>query len=228
MISANQITMPRIARVVIPDIPHHITQRGNRRQRVFFSDDDRLVYLELLSHFTKTHDVDIWGYCLMDNHVHIIAVPHSTDGLARAFGEAHRRYTRMIHFRKNWRGYLWQGRFSSCPMDEPHLYAAMRYVEKNPVRARIVAAAEDYRWSSARAHILGMDDKVLSGRGRKVMAMGDWGAFLRQPDDEDVMKKLRKHARTGRPLGSDAFIEKLEYLTHRIIKKNKPGRKIHR
>jgi putative transposase len=225
MILANQMAMPRIARVVIPDIPHHITQRGNRRQRVFFSDDDRLAYLELLSDFTKAHEVEIWGYCLMDNHVHIIAVPRTVGGLARALGEAHRRYTRMINFRKNWRGYLWQGRFSSCPLDEAHLYAAMRYVEMNPVRANMVEKAEGYRWSSARAHVLGLDDEVLSGGERDAMTMGDWGLFLSEHEDDDVLRKLRKYVRTGRPLGNDAFVEKVEYLTRRIIRRNKPGPK---
>ena len=147
--------MARIARVVIPDIPYHITQRGNRRQRVLFSDDDRIAYLELLSTAARTHAVEVWAYCLMDNHIHVIAVPRKIIGLAKAFAETHQRYTRMINFRKGWRGYLWQGRFFSCALDEPHLYAAMRYVEKNPVRAKMIERAEDYRWSSARAHVLG-------------------------------------------------------------------------
>ena len=136
--------MARIARVVVPGIPLHITQRGNRRQRTFFEEEDYRVYLKLLRQWCDKHEVAIWGYCLMPNHVHLIACPGNESGLSRAIGEAHRRYTRMINFRENWRGYLWQGRFASFPMDQSYLLAAARYVEMNPVRARLVERAEQY------------------------------------------------------------------------------------
>jgi putative transposase len=124
--------MARIARVIATGYPHHVTQRGNRRQRTFFNDEDYAVYLELLSEWTRKHDVEVWAYCLMPNHVHLIVVPGTQDGLARAIGEAHRRYTRRINFREGWKGHLWQERFSSFPMDENHLLTAVRYVEMNP------------------------------------------------------------------------------------------------
>jgi len=132
--------MPRIARVVIPDIPHHIIQRGNRRQPVFFSDDDRSAYLDYLCLHAKPAGISIWAYCLMDNHVHLIAVPKHKASFADGFSESQKRYSRRINFRENWRGHLWEGRFKSYPLDEFHLYAAMRYVERNPVRAKIVIA----------------------------------------------------------------------------------------
>src|SRR5208337_2974495 len=141
--------MAQLARVVIPGVPHHLTQRGNRRQKVFFGQDDYEAYLELLREWCAERGVEVWAYCLMPNHVHLIVVPQSEEGLRRAIGEAHRRYTRRVNFREDWRGHLWQGRFASFPVDEEHLIAAARYVERNPVRARLARRAWDYRWSSA-------------------------------------------------------------------------------
>ena len=138
--------MARLARLVIPGLPHHITQRGNRRQKTFFNDGDYQAYLELMAEWCGEHGVEIWSYCLMPNHVHLIAVPKTEDGLRCAIGEAHRRYTRRINFRKKWRGYLWQGRFASFVMDEPYLLAAARYVELNPVRAKLVKTARQWPW----------------------------------------------------------------------------------
>ena len=129
--------MPRIARIVVPHLPHHVTQRGNRRMKTFFCDEDYLEYLRLLAHWCSRHGNRIWAYCLMPNHVHLIVVPRTADGLRRGIGEAHRRYSRRINFRQGWRGHLWQARFASFVMDEPHLIAAARYVERNPVRARL-------------------------------------------------------------------------------------------
>ena len=126
--------MPRIARVVVPRYPHHVTQRGNRRQQTFFCDDDYRAYLELMAEWCKRCGIEIWAYCLMPNHVHLIAVPNSEDGLRRGIGEAHRRYTRRVNFRERWRGHLWQGRFASFVLDDLYLLAATRYVEMNPVR----------------------------------------------------------------------------------------------
>ena len=150
--------MARLARVVAPGLPHHVTQRGNRRQQTFFCDEDYESYLQLMAQFCKAHQVEIWAYCLMPNHVHLIAVPQSADGLRRAIGEAHRRYTRMVNFREGWRGHLWQGRFASFVLDEPYLLTAARYVELNPVRAGLVNTPRQYRWSSAAAHLRGRDD----------------------------------------------------------------------
>jgi REP-associated tyrosine transposase len=144
--------MARLARVVAPGLPDHVTQGGNRRQRTFFCDEDYECYLELMARFCRAEHVEIWACCLMPNHVHLIAVPQSADGLRHAIGEAHRRYTRMVNFREAWRGHLWQGRFAWFVLDEPYLLAAARYVELNAVRARLVNTPRLYRWSSAPAH----------------------------------------------------------------------------
>ena len=217
--------MARMARVVVPEIPHHIVQRGNRRQRVFFSRDDKLYYLSILAENARAHGLSVWAYCLMDNHVHLVIVPHDIQGLAKGIGDTHRSYSRRINFREGWRGYLWQGRFSSCPMDERHAYAAIRYVERNPVRAKMVNAAEEYEWSSARSHVLNQPDPILAGDERRTLEIYDWKAYLRSEDDEVDLRSFRSGARTGRPLGDDRFIDKLEAVTGRTLRKQKPGPK---
>ena len=215
--------MARLARVVVPGMPHHVTQRGNRRQQTFFRDADYAAYLELMAEWCREEGVELWGYCLMPNHVHLIAVPASETALRRAVGEAHRRYTRRINSREKWRGYLWQGRFASFVMDEPHLLAVARYVELNPVRAKLVENAAEWRWSSARAHLQGQDDSLV--KVAPLLAMvGDWQGLLDDEPPEEQMKEFRGHARTGRPLGDETFVERLEQLVGRALKPQKGGR----
>jgi putative transposase len=218
--------MARIARVVAAGLPHHITQRGNRRQETFFSEEDYREYLGLMAEWTKICDVDVWAYCLMPNHVHMILVPQSPDGFYKALGEMHRRYTRMINFRHGWRGHLWQGRFSSFVMDEKHLLAASRYIEMNPVRAHLVKTPWDYPWSSAKAHLHGMDDSVVNVRPLLEM-VGDWKTFIESAIDENEYTTLRRHEKTGRPLGDVPFVKSLELALGRILSKQKPGPKPH-
>ena len=216
--------MARLARIVVADIPHHVTQRGNRRQEVFFCAADYRTYLELLSTYAVKAGTDIWAYCLLPNHVHLILLPSDVRGLHQAVQEAHRRYTRHINEQMGWKGYLWQGRFASCPMDDVHLMRAARYVELNPVRAGLVRQAQDWPWSSASAHLSGRDDGVA--RVAPLLAAApDWRGFLAQGLDGGDADTLRKGERTGRPLGSAAFIEKLEKATGRTLKKKKPGPK---
>lgn len=216
--------MARLARAVIPGIPHHITQRGNRKQDTFFLDEDYAVYLDLMASWCRKHGVEIWAYCLMTNHVHLIAVPSDETGLARAIGEAHRRYTRHINAREDWTGYLWQGRFSSYPMDEAHLLAAARYVERNPVAAGMKRTARAYKWSSAKAHIDGVDDALVSV-APLLERVENWSAFLSGKDDPDAAKLIEAHSSTGRPLGDKAFIKTLEAKLSRTLAPQKRGRK---
>jgi len=216
--------MARIARVVVPGFPHHVTQRGNRRQQTFFSDDDYIAYKHLMTEWCGNYGTEIWAYCLMPNHVHLVVVPQSEDGLRKSIGEAHRRYTRRVNFRENWRGHLWQGRFASFPMNEAYLLSAVRYVELNPVRANIVKVPEEYPWSSAAAHIRGVDDDLV-----KVSPMlelvNDWHRFLSSCDEEAVLDRIRRHESTGRPLGGKSFVDYLERLLDRPLTPQKPGRK---
>jgi putative transposase len=215
--------MARIARVVIPDLPHHITQRGVRRMDVFFSDEDRMEYLKHLSEQGDRFGVSYVAWCLMSNHVHLIAIPNEERSLALGIGEAHRRYTRYVNFREGWRGYLFQGRFHSFPLDGAYLLTAVRYVLRNPVRAEIVSNPWDYEWSSSAWFVGQRTEDPLAVPSDLLSDIGDRRAFLTQ--EEDHVPLFRKHARTGRPLGSDAFVERLEQLTGRILRPRKRGPK---
>jgi len=170
--------MARIARVVAEGMPHHITQRGNRRQKTFFSEEDYAAYIDLMAQWCRKYTVEIWAYCLMPNHIHLIAVPGKKENLRLAIGEAHRRYTRRINFREGWRGHLWQERFSSFVMDEHYLLACTRYIENNPVRAKLAEKAGQWGWSSAAAHISGLNDKLVNVAPLLSSIKGDWGDFL--------------------------------------------------
>jgi putative transposase len=216
--------MVRIARVEALGHPHHVIQRGNRRQNVFIRQEDKKEYLKILDLQAKLFGLKVWAYCLMDNHVHLIVVPEQEGSLAWAIGETHRLYTRMINFREGWRGYLWQGRFKSFPLDERYLFAAVRYVERNPVRAKIVSKAQDYEWSSAKDHIAGNTQSVLT-RFYLQDEIKDWEGYLNEDNNEEELKHLRIHGYTGRPLGQDKFLEELEGKLGRVLKKSKPGPK---
>ncbi len=216
--------MARQARVVAPGYPHHITQRGNRRQPTFFEPSDYRLYLQLLVEECHKSKVEVWSYCLMPNHVHLIVVPDSEDGLRQAIGHTHRRYTRAINDRMEWRGYLWQGRFASSPMDETYLLAATRYIELNPVRANLVANPEDFQWCSARHHLGLRDDPVMRNSPLKEM-VDNWQSFLAQDEDEKLNRKIRLAGRRGHPLGSKQFVDDLEKQTSRILRPQSPGPK---
>jgi putative transposase len=190
--------------------------------QTFFCDEDYQAYIDLLAEWCGKCGVEIWAYCLMPNHVHLIAVPRTEDGLRRGIGEAHRRYSRMINFRENWRGHLWQGRFASFPMDESYLLAAARYVEMNPVSACLVEKPAMWPWSSAQAHIAGIDDALVKATPLLEIA-GDWKLFLAGVGREEDANQIQTHERTGRPLGSECFVERLESVLNRQLKPGKPG-----
>ena len=216
--------MARLARVVVPGVAHHVTQRGNRRQQTFFQEDDYRAYLALLREWCDRCGVAVWGYCLMPNHVHLIVVPDSEDGLRRGLGEAHRRYTRRINFREGWRGHLWQGRFASFAMDDRYLLRAARYVELNPVRAKLCRAPWRWRWSSAAAHVAARDDGVARV-APLLERVNDWREFLREPLEAEEAALWRRHERTGRPLGEARFLDRVERLLGRRLHPAKRGPK---
>ena len=203
---------------------HHITQRGNRREQTFFGAADYEAYIALMSQWCGRYRVEVWAYCLMPNHVHLICVPDSEDSLRLAIGKAHLRYTRRVNSREGWRGHLWQGRFASFAMDERYLLAATRYVELNPVRARLADEPWEYPWSSAGAHIAGRDDALVKVAPLLDM-VGDWREFLAQDVGKEEADSFRLHERTGRPLGDERFVTRVERLLGRQIRKRKPGRK---
>ncbi len=189
--------------------------------RVFFGDGDRRAYLDLVREHFEVHGVEVRAWCLMTNHIHLIAIPETTEGLASAIGQVHQRYTRMINFRQKKRGYLFQGRFHSCVMDEPYFLAAVAYVELNPVRANMCANAWDYRWSSARFHV-GLRKSDALVRYRDLLGMESrWRAHLR--GEQEHAEFLRKKTRTGRPCGDMTYVQQIETRTGRDLTPKKPG-----
>jgi putative transposase len=200
--------MARISRVVIAEVAHHVTQRGVRRINIFSSPEDKNHYMEILSRLSMEEGLEIHAYCLMDNHVHLLVVPKKESSLRKVIGEAHRLYTRMINFKQNVRGHLFQERFFSCPLDESHYVATARYIERNPVRAKMCSEAWDYEFSSAKYRV-GMKSKdPLLTKKDWIYSQEEWRGFL--TEDPKEMDSIRKSTRTGRPLGSREFTENME------------------
>jgi putative transposase len=216
--------MARLARVVVPGLPHHVTQRGNGRARTFFGDDDYALYRDLLGTHCHAAEVDVWGWCLMPNHVHLILVPSDPDGLRRALSRVHRIYAGVIQARRKRSGHFWQGRFGAVAMDEAYLVAALRYVSLNPVRARLVARAQDWKWSSTRAHLRGKDDGLTARQAVREI-IPDFAGLLASAPEQDLFNLLRASESIGRPLGSDRFLARIERLTGRVLKPGKRGPK---
>jgi putative transposase len=215
--------MARLARIVSPGLPHHVTQRGNRREAIFFQDGDQEIYLDLLAEQTIKVGVAVWAYCLMPNHVHLILKPVRADDLGRAVGEAHRRFTNFINARGRWTGHLFQSRFASVVLDDIHLIRAVRYVSLNPVRAGLVGRPEEWKWSSVRAHLSGVDDALVTVR--PVLDRVPHLKELLNVDAEDDFGELRRAETTGRPLGAPEFVTGLEKLLGRKIARRAPGRR---
>lgn len=216
--------MARMPRLVVPGYPHHVTQRGNRRQRTFFGEDDYRHYITLISASARKADTKIWAYCLMPNHVHLVMVPSTEDGLRATLGEAHRHYTRHVNSRQGWRGPLWQERFHSFLMDEDYLLATVRYVERNPVVARLCRHPAEWQWSSVRAHLEGADDNLVTVKPM-LDRIPDWKAYLSSAAPGDTAVSIRRHSRSGRPLGGTEFIKILEQQTGKILTPKRPGPK---
>jgi putative transposase len=218
--------MPRHARIVIPGWPHHITQRGNNREDVFFVDEDRVFYLNTLRKLCAKHGVGLLGYCLMTNHVHLIATPTREDALNLAVGRTHFVYAQYVNRLHGRSGHLWQGRFYSCPMDEAHTVEAMSYVERNPVRAKLTRVPWSYRWSSAATHTGAPDSaRLLDLAAWNVLATDlNWKDMLRSRDEAQTVTALRLNTQTGRPLASDSLLSKLECTLGRRLRPKPVGR----
>ena len=219
--------MPRIARVVATDYPHHITQRGNYRQKIFSSDADREKYLTLINTESKRHGLKILAYCLMPNHVHFIAVPKNDNSMGKVFKYVNMRYSQYYNKKIGSLGHLFQGRFFSSVMDEHYVIACARYIERNPVRAKIVRKPWDWKWSSARIHCGISPHDVFGVKGLFDYAdypQKDWKRFIEEPDDEEDVKRIREQTRRGRPLGRVQFIKELEKKLNRFLVLKPRGR----
>ncbi len=207
---------------MVPGHPHHVTQRGVRSIPIFSNDNDRNLYLAIMAEQLHRFGAEVLAWCLMTNHTHLVAVPKQQGDLARAIGEAHRRYTRMKNFADGVRGYLFQGRFGSCVLDEAHLLTSARYVELNPVRAGMVKSAEEYPWSSARFHLDFIPNDVLVKDKNLLGLVENWKEYLSE-DDEKADSALLKAIRSGRPAGSQQFVKLVERLTGRDLTLRKRG-----
>ena len=218
--------MARLPRVVITDVAHHVTQRGNARQVILADDADCTAYLELLRQYCELYRLALLGYCLMSNHVHLIVVPRASEALRQTLKQTHGRYAAYWNARTASSGHVWQGRFYSCPLEESHLWAALRYVELNPVRAGMVAAAARWRWSSAAAHCIpGASAQLLDlDQWRKRWTAAEWREYLASAESATEADALRRCTHTGRPLGSSEFVAQLERAILRPLAPRKGGR----
>lgn len=220
--------MPRKARVVLPGIAHHVVQRGNYQQNVFEHDRDFKTYSYLVKQYALDHHLKIHAYCLMSNHVHFIITPPEKPSLGELFRSVHVRYSQYKNLQWGKLGQLWQGRYFSCVLGTTHLLRAIRYVEMNPVRAKLVKDPWDYIWSSARQHFnlekfpiietdihhdclqLGFDDR-------------NWDQYLTAADPE-MTQLMRTHTKKGLAVGDERFINHLELKFGVVLRKMKPGR----
>ncbi|MEZ4820464.1 MAG: transposase [Bdellovibrionota bacterium] len=220
--------MPRFQRVVVSDIPHHVVNRGNRRQDVFFQASDYEYYLEMLSLFSRIYEVRIICYCLMTNHIHLIAIPSDERSLTQMMSDVQKSYTRMINFREGWRGHLWQGRYFSCPMDEVYTTRTARYIELNPMKAKMVNNIGEYTYSSIQFHLGEKEDKLIR-ESYFDFSPKQWRDYLMEGLDSEKQEedRLEIEQATGRPLGDDRFIKRLEEATDRVLKMKKSGPKNH-
>lgn len=218
--------MARLPRVVITDVAHHVTQRGNARQVILADDGDRAAYLELLREYSALYSLALLGYCLMSNHVHLIVIPRTGEGLWQTLKHTHGRYASYWNARKSSSGHVWQGRFYSCPLDDTHLWAALRYVELNPVRAGMVSTPEEWRWSSAAAHCNpeASDTMLDMEKWRRRWTVAEWREYLAAGESQSDLSSLRQCTHTGRPLGTVEFVAGLEQTTLRPLAPRKGGR----
>jgi len=218
--------MARLSRIVIVNIPHHVTQCGNARQFLLATDDERLVYLNLLRKYVQFHELSLLGYCLMSNHVHLVAVPGNPDALALALKQTHGRYASYWNAAHRSSGHVWQGRFYSCPLDSYHLWVALRYAELNPMRAGLVDKAESWPWSSAAAHCGSVepDTCLAMEMWSKRWSVETWREYLAAGETECEIAAIRKCTHTGRPLGGPGFVRTLEQATQRRLVPQKGGR----
>ena len=202
------IFMPRTERIVIPNVPYHVTQRGNHQIDVFYNPEDRAKYLEFLQLYTSRFELNILAYCLMTNHIHLVAIPRKPTSLSRTMQVTSVRHTKRINRTRGWSGNLWQQRYFSCALDNTHLYNAIKYVEQNPIRAGIVGRAEDYLWSSASCHCGLRDDTLIMQDSRYRDIFDNWSVDVNQMLELDKAEYISRCTYKGIPCGNSKFRKK--------------------
>ena len=208
--------MGRLRRIVVPGVAHHVTQRGNNRRQVFFGDADYRCYLDILKRYSTQYGLSILAYCLMPNHVHLVAEPETAASLSSTLQRTQSEYALYRNRRSEATGHLWQARFHSCALSQMHLWAALRYVERNPSRAGLVGTSVGWQWSSARAHCGAPDSANLLDlrRWEALQTGGDWAEMLDGSGDEAVLvDAIRRGSVTGHPAGAREFLDVVEHTT---------------
>ncbi len=208
--------MPRQARIVIPNLAHHVTQRGNYRQEIFDKEDNYKQYCMLINEYSQATSLDILAYCLMSNHVHFIVIPKKEKDLALVFKTVHMRYSHYLNRQRGVKGHLWQGRFYSCILSDTHLYRSIRYVENNPRRAKVVKQAWKYHWSSAADHIRERSMSLINLSNYRFIKKENWKQYLEENDSE-MDREIRLKTARGLAIGTDKFINNLEKTLKRSL-----------
>ncbi len=216
--------MPRQARFVLSGQLHHVTQRGNYRQNIFNDDEDRVCYLTLINRYAQEYHNEIYAFCLMNNHVHFIIKPKEQYSLAGIFCRAHQQYSLYLHKKKDIQGHLWQERFYSCLLQGSHIHKAIKYVERNPVRAGIVIQPWNYHWSSAKAHLGTQYNIINLSDIKKHVNVSNWKDFLSDNEDEHDIKAIQEATRKGSVFGTPDYIKNLEEKYQIRLLSKPPGR----
>ena len=216
--------MPRIPRIIIPGVPHHIIHRGNRRQDVFFTEQDKKRYLWWLTKYSHQYGLDILAYCLMSNHIHLIGIPRTITSIAEVMHIVNTRHTQTVNTEQGWTGHLFQGRYFSTSLDDVHLWVCIKYVEQNPVRAGLVSHAADYPWSSAKCHCGLCKNIVQASETGYDGKLDDWFDVLKGIPKLDLIEIIRHRTQKGIPCGDDDFLEKISNITGQAIKDRPKGR----
>lgn len=216
--------MARQARIIVPNTPHHISQRGNRGEPIFFEKDDFSHYMEILQKSLKAFELDLLSFCLLPNQIHLLTEPKTKDDISRCIGETNRQYTRYINQKKNWTGHLFQNRFFSYAMDEQHALRAARFIETLPVTANITEKPQNYLWSSAKYRIKTIENSPIKPFNTFHLDQ-NWEDFLGRTMDTEELKRIQTHLQTGRPRGSHLFLDTVEKQLGRVVRPQKRGRK---
>ncbi|MGH9339242.1 MAG: transposase [Acidobacteriota bacterium] len=216
--------MPRRPRILLPGFPHHVTHRGNRKTSIYIEAEDRRVYLEMLQKYCECYRTRIYSYCLMTNHIHLVAVPETRTSLSRCMHDLHGHYAQLFNHKYRVTGHLWEERFYACVLDADHLWNAVRYVEQNPIRSRMIEIAEDYPWSSAAAHCGLKEDKVLDKSFPPNGLISNWSNWLSSDLPVNDTEQIRNATRRGIPCGSKSFLTELESMLKIPLLPRKRGR----